>query len=119
MARNYKGKGNTITLIAPSGGVVSGTVYRIQQYVVLALETVAQTLPFSAQRTGIISGVPKVGSQAWALGQVVYWDNGNARFTTTSAAGLTMCGYTHSVVGSGAGETTGDVLLDGAARVNV
>jgi predicted RecA/RadA family phage recombinase len=118
MARNFKQPGEIITLPAPTGGTVSGSVYRIGQFVLVALQTKAQTEPCDFARTGVFS-VTKVGSQAWTPGSLVYWDNGNTRFTTTSAAGLTLCGFTASTVGSGAGETTGDVLLDGSGRANV
>jgi predicted RecA/RadA family phage recombinase len=118
MAKNFVQPGDIITLTAPTGGVVSGGVYRINQLVVVAMQTAAQTLPFEAARTGIFQ-VTKVGSQAWAIGQQVFWDNANNRFTTTSAAGLTACGFTASVTGAGAGETTALVLLDGACRANV
>lgn len=118
MARTYKQPADVITLPAPTGGTVSGSVYRINQLVLVALETKAQTVDCAFARVGIFT-VTKVGSQAWAVGTLVYWDNGNTRFTTTSASGLTPCGFTASVVGSGAGETSGDVLLDGACRANV
>lgn len=117
MASNFVQPGDTLVLPAPTGGTVSGSVYRIGQLVLVALETKAQTLPCAFARRGIFT-VTKVGSQAWAVGTLVFWDNGNSRFTTTSAGGLTLCGVCASVVGSGAGETTGQVLLDGAARAN-
>lgn len=109
---------DVITLPAPTGGVVPGGVYRINQLVLVACDAVAQTLPADFKRTGIFQ-VTKVGSQAWAIGQLVYWDNANSRFTTASATGLTPCGFVASVTGAGAGETTALVLLDGACRANV
>lgn len=118
MAKTFIQPGDVLTLVAPGGGVVSGSVYRIQQLVVVAMTTAAASANFEAAVTGVFS-VTKVGSQAWAIGQIVYWDNSNTRFTTASASGLTQCGYTASVVGSGAGETIGYVLLDGASRANV
>lgn len=54
----------------------------------------------------------KVGSQAWAVGAVVYWDNSNKQCTTTSS-GNTKIGIAVAAVGSGAGETTGRVRLNG------
>lgn len=57
----------------------------------------------------------KVGSQAWAVGAVVYWDDTNKRCTTT-ASGNMLIGAAVEAVGSGSGETLGKVRLNGVAR---
>ena len=111
---NYVQEGDILTLVAPSGGVVSGGVYKIGQFIVVAAADVAQTLPFEGKRRGVFR-VTKVGSQAWTQGALVYWDNGNTRFTTT-AGGNTLAGAAVDAVGAGAGETTGVVLPDGTVR---
>jgi predicted RecA/RadA family phage recombinase len=111
---NYQQEGDILTLVAPSGGVVSGGVYKIGSFIVVAAAAVAQTLPFEGKRRGVFR-VTKVGSQAWTQGVPVYWDNGNTRFTTTSG-GNTLAGAAVEAVGAGAGETTGVVLLDGTVR---
>jgi predicted RecA/RadA family phage recombinase len=113
---NYIQPGDSITLAAPSGGVVTGGVYVIGQLLVVATTTAAQTIPFVGKTTGCFS-VTKVGSQAWTAGAIVYYDEGNARFTTT-ATGAFRAGVAIEAVGSGAGETTGKVRLDGVARIN-
>ena len=38
-----------------------------------------------------VSGAPKATGEAWNVGQAIYWDNTNKRFTTTSS-GNTACG---------------------------
>lgn len=38
-----------------------------------------------------VSDVAKATGEAWAVGQLLYWDNTNKRITTTSA-GNTLCG---------------------------
>jgi predicted RecA/RadA family phage recombinase len=53
---------------------------------------------------------PKVASQAWTLGQKVYWDN-TARVMTNVATGNTHIGVATKAVGNGAGETVGQVKL--------
>lgn len=112
--KNYVESGEVLTLTAPSGGVVSGVAYKIGSLIVVATVTVAQTLPFAAIVTGVIS-YTKPGSQAWTEGVKVYWDNSAKKFTTTSG-GNTLAGVAAEAVGSGAGETTGKVRLDGVAR---
>lgn len=48
MAKNLVQDGDTLTLIAPAGGVVSGKPYVIGALAVVALETVEAGKPFSA-----------------------------------------------------------------------
>ena len=53
----------------------------------------------------------KVGSQAWAAGDKIYWDN-TAKETTKTATSNTLVGVAIEAVGSGAGETIGRVRLN-------
>jgi len=117
---NFQQDGEIVTLTTPDGGVVGGNVYQVGQIVAVAVKTVtdaeyhAGATTFAGKRRGVFS-VPKVGSQAWAVGALVYWDDTNAEFTTT-AAGNHLAGYAMEAVGSGASEEIGVVLLDGCAR---
>jgi predicted RecA/RadA family phage recombinase len=77
---NYKQGGGVLTLTAPSGGVVSGTAYLIGTLVVIATETVAQTLPFAALAVGVVD-VPKVADEPWTEGMKVYFDESEGKFT--------------------------------------
>ena len=92
----------------------SGAPYLIGSLVVVALATVAETLPFSGLVRGVVS-YTKTGSQAWTEGAKIYLDVSPREFTTTSG-GNTLCGVAVVAVGAGAGETTGVVRLDGVAR---
>lgn len=111
---NFVQSGEHVTLTAPSGGVVSGTVYKIGSLLVVATVDATQGDLFVGLVTGVIS-YTKPGSQAWTEGVKVYWDNSAHKFTTTSG-GNTLAGVAAEAVGSGAGETTGKVRLDGVAR---
>lgn len=112
MARNFIQPGNTLTLTAPTGGVVAGTVYLIGTLLVVAQNTVAQTLPFEGIVTGVVTQ-PKATGQAWAEGAKVYWDNTAKNFTTTSSAN-TLAGV--AAAAALTGDTTGSVRLDGVTR---
>jgi predicted RecA/RadA family phage recombinase len=114
--KNYLQPGKVMSFTAPTGGVVSGQPYQIGQILVIAAATVAQTLAFEGATTGVFS-VTKVGSQAWAEGAIVYWDDSARKFTTVAAGNLQV-GCAAEAVGSGAAETTGKVRLDGIARAN-
>ena len=108
---NYVQAGDVVTLIAPSGGVVSGGVYQIGQLLVVAATTADENAEFEGKTTGVFT-VTKTGSQAWTVGAVVYW-TGTA--FTTSASGNFRAGCAMVATGSGSGETTGVVRLNGVA----
>lgn len=112
---NFISPGDSLTLIAPSGGVTAGTPKQIGQLLVVPTTSASATNPFVGKVTGVFS-VTKVGSQAWTAGAIVYWDEANDRFTTVATGNL-RAGVAVEAVGSGAGETTGKVRLDGVARV--
>jgi predicted RecA/RadA family phage recombinase len=59
----------------------------------------------------------KIGSQAWTVGQLIYWDNTNKRCTNVATGNL-LIGVAVAAVDNGAGSTTGRVRLNGAARAN-
>ena len=59
-----------------------------------------------------VSGGAKATGEAWSVGQAIYWDN-TAKNVTTTSSGNTLIGAAAAAVGSGAGETSGNVLLTG------
>lgn len=83
--KTYKQGGKILTLTAPTGGVVSGTAYLIGTLVVIATETVAQTLPFEALVIGCVD-VPKVVEEGWSEGLKIYWDDTAKKFTKVVAS---------------------------------
>jgi predicted RecA/RadA family phage recombinase len=84
--KTFNRPGTILTLTAPSGGVVSGTTYLIGSLVVIATETVAQTLPFAALVSGVVD-VPKNADEAWTEGAKVHWDVADANFTKEADTG--------------------------------
>lgn len=111
MGTSFQQPGDVLEFTAPTGGVTKGVPVLIEAAIVIPLDTVAQTLPFRGALTGVHS-VPKVGSEAWSVGELVYLDDTNHYFTTTSTANY-RAGFAAVAVGNGAGETTGVVRLAG------
>lgn len=111
--KNYDSPAKSVTFIAPSGGVTSGVPILIGSLLVVPVASADETEKFAGHTEGAFE-VTKVGSQAWSQGDTVYWDAGNSRFTKT-ASGSYKAGVALEAVGSGAGETTGVVRLDGIA----
>jgi predicted RecA/RadA family phage recombinase len=112
--KNFVQNGEMMTYTAPGGGVVSGTAYLIGSLLVVATHDADATDPFTGLTRGVVS-YTKPGSQAWTEGVKIYWDDSAKKMTTTSSAN-TLVGVAAEAVGSGAGETTGKVRLDGVAR---
>lgn len=111
MGRTYIQPGECLDLVAPTGGVESGKGYLIGTLFVVAQQTVAAGATFVGCVMGVFA-LPKTGSQAWAEGQKVYWDRANARCDSDPNVGP-LIGCSTTVIGSGSGETTGNVCLLG------
>lgn len=114
---NFIQPGTAIRFTAPGGGVVVGTPKQIGQVLVVPSVSADATVQFDGMIRGVFK-VTKVGSQAWTEGAIVYWDSGNSRFTTVGPgnlrAGFAVLGPGGlAMPGSGSGETTGYVFLDG------
>ncbi|GIK80952.1 MAG: hypothetical protein BroJett024_20570 [Alphaproteobacteria bacterium] len=107
--KNYVQPGNTIPLTAPydvaSGdGLLVGSIFGVATSAALNGEAIEAAL------VGVFD-LKKVGSQAWAAGDKIYWDN-TAKETTKTTTSNTLIGVAIEAVGSGAGETIGRVRLN-------
>ena len=109
--KNYIQPGHTITLTAPAA-VTSGSGVLVGAIFGIAAHDAASGEPVETLTVGVID-INKVGTQAWAVGDKVYWDNTNKR-ATKIATDNTLIGVALGVVGSGADETTGRVRLNGS-----
>lgn len=110
--KNFVQPGDTVTLAAPyqrnSGeGALIGDLFCV------ACDTVANGATGDWKTEGVID-LTKIGSQAWTVGALIYWDDTNKRCTNVST-GNRRIGSAMLAVGSGAGETVGRVRLNGQA----
>lgn len=114
---NFIKPGNTITLTAPAGGVVSGGLYLVGALVVVSATTAAAATPFEASATGVFTLAKATGS-AWTEGQTLYFDSANSNFVTAASATARRAGS--AVAAAASGDTTGQVrLINIGAPVNV
>lgn len=110
--KNYIARGENLTLAMPYDRLAGQGVQVGQMFGVCSNDALS-----GADNAVVTEGVfeiTKVGSQAWTVGALVYWDNTNKRCTTVSTSN-TLIGAAVEAVGSGAGETLGKVRLNGAA----
>ena len=117
MAGNHVKPGAVLTFTAPSGGVVSGTLYIINNTACLALTSAADGAAFEAAIEGVFR-LPKAPSQAWLQGARIMWDNtSNKRASNATTTGFFPIGIAEGAVAGGAGDTVGVVRLNGIATV--
>jgi predicted RecA/RadA family phage recombinase len=107
--KNYVQPGNTITLTAPYD-VASGDGLLVGAIFGVATGSAVSGDAIEAALVGVFD-LTKVGSQAWAAGDKIYWDN-TAKQATKTATSNTLIGVATEAVGNGAGETVGRVRLN-------
>ena len=107
--RNFIQEGDTITVPASSGGVVSGAVVIIGSLLGIATTTQAVTVPVAIKTTGVFE-LAKVSAQAWAIGDKIYWDS-TASLATTVSTSNTLMGTATEVAANPSG--VGRVRLRG------
>lgn len=108
--KNFIARGEALEITA-GATIASGQGVVVNGLFGVAAGAIANGARGIINLTGVYA-LPKVGSQAWQVGQRVFW-NGTAA-TTAGNAGLYI-GTVAAAVGSGAGETLGQVLLGGSA----
>lgn len=109
--KNYVEPGNTITLTAPYA-VTSGDGLLVGAIFGVAAGTAASGDPVETAVVGVYD-LKKVASQAWAVGDKIYWDN-TAKNTTKTLTSNTLIGVATDVVAGGATDLIGRVRLNGA-----
>lgn len=110
---SYVSKGEVVELTAPGGGVTKDVPVQIGNLIVIPTVSASATERFNGITRGVITGLTKVGSQAWVEGAVIYWDAETNKLTSTAGDNHEF-GRAITAIGSGAGETTaGEVLFDG------
>jgi predicted RecA/RadA family phage recombinase len=109
--KNYVQPGNTLTLNAPYA-VTSGDGLLVSSIFGIASGTAALGEAVEAALVGVYD-LKKVASQAWSVGDKVYWDNTNKEATKTATAN-TLIGVATEAVAGGAGDVIGRVRLNGS-----
>lgn len=88
--RNFIQPGETITAIAPAGGIVSGAGLLIGSLFGVAAYTAAEDAEVEVAVEGVFE-LAKVNAQAWALGEPVFWDAAT-KLVTNVATGNVLIG---------------------------
>ncbi|MDU9416117.1 DUF2190 family protein [Pseudomonas sp. zfem005] len=83
--------GDCITVPAPTGGTLSGQLYKVGAFVGVAATTEAQGDPVVLKLTGVFE-LTKISAQAWAVGDPVFMNTTSRALTNVSATGLVLVG---------------------------
>lgn len=108
--KNFIQPGDVVSVTAPANvnagaGVLVGSLFGV------AVNTALPGAAVEVATRGAYD-LAKAGSQAWTVGERIYWDDAAKNCTTAAAAGANkLIGVALAAVGSGAGETIGRVLL--------
>lgn len=112
--KNFVQPGDVIGVTAPANvaagaGVLVGSLFGV------AVNTALSGAAVEVATRGVFD-LAKAGSQAWSVGDRIYWDN-TAKNCTTTAGTNKLIGVAVAAVGSGAGETVGRVSLTAAFTI--
>lgn len=105
--KNYVQPGNSLTVPAPSGGVVSGAPVVIGSLRGFAAATAAAGEDVSIVRAGVFEVVKETGA-AWAVGDKVYLKADGSGFNKTSSSN-TLFGFATEAAASG--DLVGKIIL--------
>ena len=110
--KNFIGVGNRVTLTA-AAVTTSGQAVLIGSLFGIAESAAVIGDPLVLMLNGIYD-LPKTASQAWTVGQLIYWDVATSRVTNVVATNK-LIGVAVLAVGAGAGEIIGRVRLTAAS----
>ena len=83
--KNFINEGDTLDVVAPSGGVVSGSLYVIGSLVGVATTTVAAGVSFALKTSGVFE-LPKLSTDVFVAGAKLYWDATNLWLTVAAGS---------------------------------
>lgn len=105
--KNYVQPGDTLTLTAPSGGVVGGTPYLIGELFGVAAGDADEGAKFDLSRAGVFT-MPKTTGTGWSEGDPLYWDNTTKKLTTAAGDNRKVA---VAVATAGSGAALGDAVI--------
>ncbi len=109
--QNYVQKGDVVTLTAPYA-VASGAGLKVGGIVGIATAAALISASVEVMLAGVFDVTRETGgSTAWAVGDAIYWDDANKRFTKTTS-GNTKAGV--ALAAAADGDATGRIRLNGA-----
>jgi len=110
MTKFFRNPGDTVTLVAPAGGVVAGQGYVVGAIFVVAIDTAAAGANFAGYRVGV-HNLTRNAADVFTQGQRVWWNDTTKEFINVTAIGAFSVGAAIEAQSAGAGRI--QVVLDG------
>lgn len=110
---NFRHEGDMIDVVTPSGGYTSGNFY-IQGLIAGVAVNTSLEAEYNVLKTSGVFELPKTTSQAWAIGQQLYWDPATSKFTTVPGE---LTSYGAAAATAESADTTGEVKIGGGVPV--
>ena len=114
--KNFKQHGDMITVPAPTGGTVSGGLYRVNGLIGVAATTEAEGDPVELKTTGCFE-LGKTSAQAWAVGNPIYAIAATNVLTNVPGTGNYLVGVATEIAANPS--PTGTVRLNGTLGLPV
>lgn len=111
--KNFVQRGDVVTAIAPSGGVVSGQGCLVGSLFGIANFSAAENAEIELSVAGVFD-MAKVSAQEWTAGAPIYW-KADDKVATNVATGNTLIGV--ALLGASNPSATGRVRLNGVFGV--
>lgn len=115
MTKNYLSPGAVQPVTAPAA-VSAGDFVQVNQMTGFAAHDAAISTTVEIYRTGKHLSAECTSAETWAIGELIYWD-GTEFSNAAPSTGDLLVGYVGEI--KAPGTTTGVVILDGVARVDV
>lgn len=114
MSNNHIQPGEHLTVVSPSGGTVSGEMYKVGGIIGVAQTTTSVGAPVVLSVEGVYE-VPKVSAQAWAVGEPLYFVTASRLLTNVSASGHFLVGVVTEVASNPS--SVGSARLNGTLGI--
>lgn len=108
--KNFKQEGKVLSFTA-GADYLSGAVVLIGDKIGIVSADVVSGAEGEAALCGVFE-LTKAASQAWALGDKIYWDISSSHFTKTKATDTVFAGICAKAVADGAGDVLGWVSIN-------
>lgn len=109
--KNFVQKGDSITVVAPSGGFTAGVLYIVNELIGVAATTVLEGESGVLVTEGCFD-LSKTSAQAWAVGEEIFYLT-NGKCANASATGAIKVGLASATAANPS--STGNVRLNGVS----
>jgi predicted RecA/RadA family phage recombinase len=106
--KSYLQVGDSLTLPATAANLTGGQAVKVGSLFGIVMTDQVIGDDYVIVRVGVFSDQPKDTAAAWAVGDILYWDDTAKKFTKTATSNLRV-GYASAA--ALIGDTTGTVVL--------